>query len=191
MSAITSFSMFFLSFCPLWISVIFLDGISLWRKTKHPYTEAISIALIVLVGVLSLFSLLRIFNCKNTNGAQDYIISSAVEEKTITSEFLLSYILPLFSFDFTVWHDATLFLIFFVVFAFLCIRHNHFSVNIVLELMGYRFYRCELTNEDYQEISKVVISRSALNAYPNAEICIRPINNEYSLQISSTRKAKC
>ena len=117
MSAITSFSMFFLSFCPLWISVIFLDGISLWRKTEHPYTEAISIALIVIVGVLSLFALLRIFDCKNANGAQDYVISSVVEEKTITSEFLLSYILPLFSFDFTVWHEATLFLIFFAVFS--------------------------------------------------------------------------
>lgn len=184
MSAIASFSIFFLSFCPLWISVIFVDGISLWRGTEFPYTELISIALIAIFGVLSLLVLLRIFDVKNSNGAQSYTVSSAAEEKTITSEFLLSYILPLFAFDFTLWYEVMLFLVFFAVFAFLCIRHNHFSVNIVLELMGYRFYRCELKNEDEQEISRIVISRSALSAHPNAEICIRPINNDYSVQIS-------
>ena len=40
-------------------------------------------------------------------------VISAQEEKTITAEFLLSYILPLFTFDFRTWDGVFLFLIFY------------------------------------------------------------------------------
>mgnify|MGYP000320977530 FL=1 len=60
----------------------------------------------------------------------------------ITAEYLLSYILPLFAFDFTKWDEVVKFLIFFLTFGYLCIKHNSFSVNIVLELLGYKMYDC-------------------------------------------------
>lgn len=43
----------------------------------------------------------------------------------ITAEYLLSYILPLFAFDFTKWDEVVKFLIFFLTFSYLCIRHGH------------------------------------------------------------------
>ncbi|MBQ1502206.1 MAG: hypothetical protein IIZ45_06305, partial [Firmicutes bacterium] len=36
-------------------------------------------------------------------GTTPHKVLSATEEKTITAEYLLSYILPLFAFDFTQW----------------------------------------------------------------------------------------
>ena len=108
-------------------------------------------------------------------------VISAQEEKTITAEFLLSYILPLFAFDFRTWDGTFLFLIFFIVFGWLCIRHNYFCVNIVLEASKYRFYKCEKENEDGVPSTRVVISRQKLNKYIGQSIKMAGFNNEYML----------
>lgn len=187
MSIITSFCMFFLSFFPLWISVIFIDTRSILESSRDIYTEIISISLILVATLISLFFLKIVFNPKNQNGLYKYTLISAHEEKTITSEFLLAYILPLFAFNFTIWHEVVLFLIFFLVFMFLCIRHNHFSVNVLLEVMNYRFYNCQLLNEDNITINKVVISRNILNANINKDILLHFINNEYCVEIKRNK----
>lgn len=184
MSIITGFCMFFLSFCPLWISVLFIDIKSIYEGNLNLWTEIISILLIVIATIISLVVLLCELNPQNANNKQAYILISAKDEKTITAEYLLSYILPLFAFDFTVWHEVILFLIFFAVFAFLSIRHNHFSVNVLLELMQYRFYSCELENEDGISINKIVVSKETLSAQVGGTISARAINNEYVVKLS-------
>lgn len=183
MSIVTGFCMFFLSFCPLWISVLFIDIKSICERNSNLWTEIISISLILIATVISLVVLMCELNPRNTGNKQEYGLISAKEEKTITAEYLLSYILPLFAFDFTVWHEVILFLIFFAVFAFLSIRHNHFSVNILLELMGYRFYSCELENEDNISISKIVVCKETLSAQIGEDILARAINNEYVVKL--------
>ena len=115
-------------------------------------------------------------------------LSRQKRKKTITSEFLLSYILPLFAFDFTVWYEVVLFLIFFTVFAFLCIRHNHFSVNVMLELMGCRFYSCVMKIDGVQ-INKIIISKATLATKINDEINICPVNNEYAVHVDAKPEA--
>ena len=151
--------MFFLAFAPLWISVLFIDIKSICEGNPNIWTEIISVSLLLSVSVISMIVLMCELDPRNTTGQQEYRIISAKEEKTITAEYLLSYILPLFAFDFTVWNEVVLFLVFFLVLAFLSIRHNYFSVNIVLELMCYRFYSCELENEDGVSISKIVVCK--------------------------------
>lgn len=183
MSLATSCSMFFLSFAPLWVSILFIDIKSIIEKQTGVMTEKYSILAILIISIISLVVLMLSFNKKNTNGSQEYTIDDVEEEKALSAEYLLSYILPLFAFDFTVWHQVVLFLVFFFVLAFLCIRHNYFSVNILLELFGYRFYRCTLQNEDGVSISKVVISKERLLNRKTERIMIHPINNEYSTDI--------
>lgn len=184
MSIITAFSMFFISFAPLWVSVIFLDIMSICQKSANIYTEIISISLILFVFLFSLLILIPVFNPHNVKGAHPYQVKSVNEEKSITAEFLLSYILPLFAFDFTLWYETVLFLIFFGTFAFLSIRHNHFSVNVVLELMRYRFYVCELQNEDGKNITKTVISQEILSAHIGTTIDMRTINNDFAVMVN-------
>lgn len=184
MSAITSFSMFFLSFCPLWISVLFVDIKSICEGNPNIWTEIISISLLLIVSIIALVVLKCELNPRNTSNPQEFRIISAKEEKMITAEYLLSYILPLFAFDFTVWDEVVLFLIFFLVFAFLSIRHNYFSVNILLELLRYRFYSCELENEDNVSVSKIIVCQETLSAQIGNVIFVRAINNEYSVKIS-------
>lgn len=179
--------MFFLSFCPLWLSVLFIDIKSICEGHLNVCTEIISITLILVTSIISLIVLMLELNPNGTKSSQEYTIITAKEEKTITAEYLLSYILPLFAFDFTVWSEVVLFLIFFSVFAFLSIRHNHFSVNILLELMRYRFYSCYLKNEDGASISKTVICQDILSAQIGGTILTRPINNEYFVMLSKKK----
>ena len=114
MSTITGFCMFFLSFCPLWISVLFIDIKSICEGNPNVWTEIISVSLVLIVSIIALVVLMCDLNPQNTNNQQEYRIVSAKEEKTITAEYLLSYILPLFAFDFTVWNEVVLFLVFFL-----------------------------------------------------------------------------
>ncbi len=183
MSLVTSFSMFFLSFAPLWVSILFIDVKSIIEKQTYIATEKYSVLIILILAIISLAILMLSFNKRNNNGIQEFTIESVEEEKTLTAEYLLSYILPLFAFDFTVWHQVVLFLIFFFVLAFLCIRHNYFSVNILLEIFGYRFYRCILQNEDGITVSKVIITKERLLNRKTEKILIHPINNECSTDI--------
>ena len=182
---ILSLSMFYLSFTPLWISILFLDSLSIYNNGNiNTITEKYSIIVILFTFAVALFTLIGSFRKKDRNGVQKNTIEGIIEEKTITAEYLLSYILPLFAFDFTIWHQVILFLVFFLTLGFLCIRHNHFSVNILLEIIGYRFYKCNLKNEDNELVQKTVVSQEKLNNHKNERIEIRSINNEYSLDLT-------
>lgn len=184
MSAILSFSLFYLSFTPLWISIIFVDSMSLVKGSTAVWTEIVSIASIVVVMLCSLIVVVCTFNSKNRDGVQKYRIAAVREEKSITVEFLLSYILPLFAYDFTLWEGVVLFLIFFITLGFLCIKHNYFCVNVVLELLDYGFYQCELINEDDVRLTKTIISKKKLNGCISTTIAIRAINNEFSIEMA-------
>ncbi len=183
MPLILSMCMFFLSFTPLWISVLFIDAMSIYEGGSSLQTEWISIIAITALTTFSMVNLFRQFRTDKRAGIQKFRIDNVVEEKTITSEYLLAYILPLFAFDFTLWTQMVLFLIYFLTLAFLCIKHNHLSVNIVLELFGYRFYNCNLINEDEVPVSKQIISREKLTNHKTQIVSIKPINNEYSLDL--------
>lgn len=184
MSLILSFSIFYLSFTPLWISVVFVDIISIVKCSPTIWTEKISIALILIIFVLSIIFLCFSLKSGSSDNVEKYIIKSAYEEKSITVEYLLSYILPLFAFDFTTWEGVVLFAIFFTTLGFLCIKHSFFCVNIVLELFNYSFYRCELINDDQVTISKIVISKKKLSGEIKNEICAKAFDNEYFLDVT-------
>ena len=52
MSFVFSCIMFFLSFTPLWFSIMFIDAVSIWTNQYCVWTEVISICCIV-VGLLA------------------------------------------------------------------------------------------------------------------------------------------
>ena len=111
------------------------------------------------------------------------IIKNASEDKTITSEYLLSYILPLFAFDFTKWDQVVLFLVFYLTLGYLCIRHNHFSVNVWLEILNYKMFTCELENEDNTIVQRKIISQRTLNSHKGEYVYLKSLNNEIKLDI--------
>lgn len=113
-----------------------------------------------------------------------YKILSAEQEKGITSEFLLSYILPLFAFDFTRWVSVFEFLIYFVILAFLCVRNNNVYANLLFEIKRYKFYTCEMqwvAEPDTTPISMMVISKKPLTAHKGNTIEVAALNKPFYL----------
>ena len=101
---------------------------------------------------------------------------------------MLSYILPLFAFDFTQWDEGVKFLIFFLIVGYICIGHNNFSVNIILEFMRYRMYDCSLMNADGKAVDKTVISKNILSTSIGQDIEVMILNNEYYLDFYDNKK---
>lgn len=175
MSYIFSLKMYFSSFIPLWVTVLFVDLKSIFENADNVYTEKISVILICLGCLICVISPLEKHKTFNTD---KYVLSAVKEYKTVNSEFLLSYILPLFAFDFTQWDGVVQFMIFFIVLGYLCIKHNYFSVNIILELKGYTIYECTLINSDNIEIERMVISKQQLSVKKGYIIELKAINND-------------
>lgn len=144
MSNLFKICMFVTSFIPLWISILFIEVMSLIEKTKYFWSEVIMLTLIIVILPLSVFVMISFLRKKETEAGEPYEIVNAKQEKGLTSEFLLSYILPLFAFDFTEWKSVVLFWIYFLILAFLCIRNDNVYANLVLEKMHYKFYECDL-----------------------------------------------
>jgi len=183
MSKLFFFSLYFTSFTPLWLSVLFIDIKSCIENSQSTVIEFYSIIVILIIWLISILIIKMVLFSKYEEGTTRFILNSVKEEKSITSEYLLSYILPLFAFDFTKWDSVILFLIFFVTLAFLCIRHNYFSVNIVLEILKYQVYTCEIENDDQISVTTSIISRKNLMAKKGEEIRLKALNNEYKLDV--------
>ena len=81
--------------------------------------------------------------------------------------------------------SVALFLIFFLTLGFLCVKHETFTVNIVLEVFGYQFYRCDLEDEDGNGITWMIISRTDLKGCVGDSVYLRPLNNECRLNAST------
>lgn len=183
MSKIFSLSLYHTSFAPLWISIIFIDIKSCIESTSNRWTEYISIGCILISCLIALIVLLGALCTGGKEGTIPQTLVYATEEKSITAEYLLSYILPLFAFDFTQWSQVVLFLIFYLTLGFLCVRHNYFSVNIILEIANFRFYICKVENEDRQVLEQRIISHRRLNGCIGETLYLKSINNEYKLDI--------
>ena len=183
MSRLFSLSLFYLSFLPLWISVVFINVKSCLDKSENLYTEYISIICIILCFVLSFRYVYKMLWYPTDENTSSYFLKDSKEEKSISAEYLLSYILPLMAVKFNEWDSVVIFLIFFTTFAFLCIKHNYFSVNITLEIMGFKFYKCKLISSDGIEIEKFIISRRDLYILKGETIKLKSLNNEYKLLV--------
>ena len=181
MSKLFSFSMYFLSFIPLWIIVLFVNVKSLLEGADHKCTEVMSIVL-VLIGIVLSIVVQRFELGIRDDSPNKFTVLEAKECKTMTTDYLITNILPLIAFDFTCWDEVFKFLLFFILIGYLCVRHNIFSVNIIMEMMNYKQYDCKLMNDDDVEIDRKVISKNELTMKKGNWISVRQINNEYYIE---------
>ena len=184
MSYFQSICLLFSSFSPLWVAVLFIDIKSIVERRPFVVTEYLSIVIIGLLFLISVKKLSSVINStkRNKREAQAFTLNAIKKQKSVTAEFVLSYIVPLIAFDFTQWDGVVLFGIFFLLLAFLCAKHSYFSVNVLLELFGYRFYSCELINSNGITIEKNIKNNHSLVEKKGEDIYLFDINNEYCLE---------
>nr|WP_317358000.1 hypothetical protein [uncultured Tyzzerella sp.] len=181
MNNIFKISMFITSFIPLWINIIILDLISIIRNKENILIEIFSI--IIILG-LNFICIIYIFYCINyiekENNFNMYKISEVVHEKNMTSGYLFSYVLPLFIFDFTNWLGILQFSIYFFTLLFLCMRNNYVYINIIMEILGYKFFSCEIKMSK-DSIYAIVISNDELLNKSDSYIKLYDFNKPYYL----------
>ena len=100
MSSLFTFSMFFLSFAPLWLVVIDCKSIFI-DENDHIITEILFGLIVIFIGIISFIVVYSYLHSKRMDNINRCIVENAEECKTITSDFFISYVLPLFAFDFT------------------------------------------------------------------------------------------
>lgn len=181
MSIIFLPGLFFLSFFPLWVSIVFIDVLSIIESDANLWTEAISLVLIGLGTLISSLTVIR--QMRQKMNCIRPTIEKASKQKAITAEYLLSYILPLFTFDFTKWRQVVLFLIFFATLAFLCLKHHYVYANIILEVCGYTCYDCTMVNSDGSKFETVVVSANELTGMLNHRISYASLGGGYGLDL--------
>lgn len=181
-------AMFITSFIPLWITILFIDVISIIKKNQYLITEIIGIAVIFVILSMSILIIVLSMKSITLSSYKIYKIEAATQEKGITSEFLLSYVLPLFAFDFTQWDSVVQFLIYFFILAFLCIRNNNVYANLIFECLNYKFYTCDLIwapEPNTPAIQAIVISNSNLCAMKGNTIDVAPLNKPFYIKKKS------
>ena len=187
MSKIIITMMYVTSFFPLWISIVFIDLVSIIEKHDvNTYTEWISMFSIILANVIAYVLIAIWLSIDGKNPSSEMRLISAKEEKRISAEFLLSYVLPLMAFDFTVWSSMIIFLFYFVCLGFISIKHNSVSINIGLELVGYSLFECVLCKEDNEGnyFDLQMLTKKNLVNHVGEIIKIKSVNNELGIHVS-------
>lgn len=186
--------MFVTSFIPLWLSIVVLD---VWyivslaiekRETKSELVvniknvlcgscvQVVSIAVIIILVLCSIAGVNSFLKKKLTvkSNHPKGTVKKATKANKLSSEFLLAYILPMIAFDFSDPQKLVLFLIYFLVLAYLCIRNNNIYTNILLEFKGYRIYTCDfeciVANKKHVYHDSIVISKTDLTQEEGNEI---------------------
>ncbi|WP_146966419.1 hypothetical protein [Pseudoleptotrichia goodfellowii] len=158
--------MFITSFFPLWISIIIIEIWSIYEKEEKFEKYNIEIILLIILSLLVFSSFIYMFLLlrnirRGKKGKEEGKIIEAKNSNKLTSEFLLAYILPMISFDFTELKGIVIFLIYFITLSFLCIKNKNFYTNIILEIIGYSIYECKI-EKDEKNKEVLVLSRNNL-----------------------------
>lgn len=160
-------NMLITSFIPLWVSIIISDMwdiviyvVSRWkhllnldmdfkyvlfRFLKANGLMISSIMVISIVVVISIVDIKLFIRAKEKEGNSPVgRLLRITRANKLSAEFLLAYILPLIAFDFSDAKGVALFVLYFCVLAFLCIRNNNIYTNIYLEIKKFRMYECDV-----------------------------------------------
>ena len=171
--------MYYLAFTPLWILVVLTDFFSIMDNEADLYTEKISIPFLFGAFLVALHIVRKELTSEKVDNVQPMYLKNVKEEMFAVAEFMMSFVFPMFAFDFTKYQGVLLFSVFFLIFGWLCIKHNYLCVNVVLEIMKYKIYDCECVNMDKIKYEKKILSNRKLIEQSNITVLTRRINNEY------------
>jgi len=192
------------SFIPLWLSILFvvyvdirpLDGTTLLEFLKDKNVSVWFSIFIAFFLILSttyvVWFLLNSRKSSRVGGSGK--ITSARKSATLATDFLLTYIMPLIAFDFTRARDVALFLLYFVLIAFLNIRNGNVYTNILFEFTGYRIFICDIeknvAGKPYKFSECVVISKENLAGKIGQEFSYFDFNNDTYLNLNTSKERR-
>jgi len=125
-------------------SYTFLFLIFILKNLSNQYLLYTLISVIVLSNAILLISIKR---CKSL--ADEFVKIKSVENiNSVNSAYLVTYIIPFLTIDFTNLPDVLSLALLFVVFAFLYIKSDMIYVNPTLNFIGYNLIEIKTSKED-------------------------------------------
>lgn len=172
------FSVFFVSYTPLWLSIMYIDLMNIfYHSTQYRWTEIISLGCIALAYLVSIPDIVLTMKRLGKENSELLVIKAVHERKTASIEYILTFVLPMYAFEFTQWENVILFLLYFIVLAYLSLKHNLLVANIVFEVLHYQFYDIEAENSYGVPITREVISKRHLENCQEEDVYLHPMNN--------------
>lgn len=153
------FNMLVTSFFPLWVNIVIKNVYILLHKIykqnsinvilvmKIMKANVVGVIFTVVISLITILSILYIEFFLYKKRKEDFMegrVYNVCKENKLSSEFLLFYILPMLVYDFFIVLDLVLFLVYFCLLAFVCIRNNNLYTNMYLELRGYKLFKCDM-----------------------------------------------
>ena len=155
------------------------------REARHLHRGRLeSLTLIVLAYVISVINMVRTLKGMSKENSEKLRITDVHEQKTAALEYVLTFVLPMFAFEFTQWESCILFAIYFLTLLILCSKHNLLFANMVFEVLNYRFYDVAVQNGHGKSVDREVISKQHLENMKEEDIYLRSMNNGFWFDVS-------
>lgn len=182
MSTWLSFQFSFLSFFPLWLSILVSCLESVFRRNQPIRTEILLICFVSAMFAVSGFGVRNVF-CKRppVDEVEKKTVVWCEKQKGVTSDFILACVLPLYTFDFTKWCSVLQFG--FVIGSILLLYARHYGCppNVVLECFGYSCFKCRFAEGG----ERFVWAKSLDTA--RGRITLRAVSDSVSLLLDKQR----
>lgn len=147
MSQWRSFQLSFLAFTPLWLSALAVCGQSLTFRSQPIITEIGLSAFILAMFAISSFGAWRAFHkVPPVDELDGPILLRFEKQRTVTTDFILACVLPLYTFDFTKWCSVLQFSLIMGSILILYAKYYGFPPNVVLEICQYSCFKCEFAD---------------------------------------------
>lgn len=188
----------YLALLPLWISYIIMMIAFIYNKLENKVYNFNAYKLLhyikylflnyTLQFVLSVLLILLYLICalifenylknSNNNQSEKIEIKNPTKNRTLTSEYLFTYVLPLFAFDINKISNLLCLIIYIFTIMFLVYKNSSLIGNIYLDLRKYNYYTCINNNNEF-----IIISKRDIKYYENDKINVSWINNDTSVHI--------
>lgn len=185
--------LWFLNFLPLWIAIAV--G-AVFRCVRGEELSGAARWGLVGVAVGTVFSLSIVWISFRSFRREETIpvsVSTATEEKTASANVLLTYVLPLWAFDFADWIGWAQFALFFGVVVWLACRHLILEGCLFMELLGYRVFKCklrEMLGGEEKAWEYWVFSKESLEAVNGCERRMVELNNQARLLLPRAKQGE-
>lgn len=144
-----SFEFSVLSFLPLWVSVLIVCIQGVVIRNQPIGTEIALLVAVPALLVVSGLEMIIFFHTRKPPADEvegGLVVEEYEKQKTITTEYLLACVLPLYTFDFTNWCSVLQFATVIGTIVLLYAKYYELPPNVVLELMGYSRFKCRFSD---------------------------------------------
>ena len=175
-----SFVMTILNFAPLVVLILVANLSDVFAGKVGPWSCTLLVVYALVISlVLCLTGVCYKINRIPTSGVPYRRRIIGFEEQKIPSlEFIVTYVLPMISFDCCTVKGLLQIVSLVVIVGLMYARHHHWKGNLILELMGYSFYICKMTDVEGAEYNEVVCVRGCMEGSKGRELTLYKINNQ-------------